>query len=61
MKIKILVNPILYSISLAMGISIIILSYLMDFSCPVNIRYLTLYITIAILCLTIAGINSIKK
>jgi len=61
MKIKSLINPILYAISLAMGISIIILSYFMDFSCSANIRYLILYLTIAILCLTIAGINSIKK
>ena len=61
MKLKSLINPILYAISLAMVISILILSYFMDFSCAVNIRYLVIYIAIAIFCLTIAGIISIKK
>jgi hypothetical protein len=61
MKLKLLINPILYAISLVMGISIIVLSYFMDFSCSINIRYLIVYITIAILCLTLAGINSIKN
>jgi hypothetical protein len=61
MKLNSLINPILYGISLAMVISILILSYFMDFSCSINIKFLVIYIAIAILCLTFAGIFSIIK
>ena len=61
MKLKSLISSILYGISLAMVISILILSYFMDFSCSINIRFLVIYIAIAILCLTFAGIISIIK
>lgn len=65
MKIKILINSILYAISLAMIISIITLSFLMDFSCALNIRFLIIYLCIAIFCLTLNGIiimlSNIKK
>ena len=59
MKFKSLIIQILYGISLAMVISILFLSYLMDFSCSVNIKFLVIYISIAILCLTCSGIISI--
>ena len=61
MVLKNFVNPILYGIALAMGIAIIILSFFMSFTCAVNLRYLIVFLAIAIICLTIAGINSFKK
>lgn len=61
MKLKVLINSILYGIALAMGIAIIILSFFMSFSCAINLRYFVVFLAIAILCLAIAGINSFKK
>jgi hypothetical protein len=59
MKFKKYVKSILLAISLAMGISIIILSYFMDFACSDNIRYIVIYITIALICLSLAGITEV--
>ena len=61
MALKKFLNPILYGIALAMGIAIFILSFFMSFTCAVNLRYFIVFLAIAILCVTIAGINSSKK
>ena len=61
MNLKTMIKSILYGISLAMAVSILILSYFMDFSCTVNIRFLVIYIVIAIICLTLVGILTINK
>ena len=61
MNVKTLVNSILNAVALAFGISIIILSFLMDFACAVNIRFFIIFLSIAVFCLALAGIISIKK
>ena len=59
MKIRLLLNPILYAIALAMGIAIIVLSFFMSFSCVVNLRYFIVFLAISVFSLALAGINSI--
>lgn len=61
MKLKTLVNSVLYAVALAMGIAIIVLSFLMDFSCAVNIRYFVIFLAIGLFSVSLAGINSIHK
>jgi len=61
MRIKILLNSVFYGVALAMGISIIVLSFFMSFSCVVNLRYFIVFLAVAVLSLSLAGINSIKK
>ena len=61
MKNKTLVNSILFGIAIAMGVSIVILSFFMSFSCSVNLRYFIIFLAIAIICLALAGVNSVKK
>jgi len=61
MEFKLLLNSILYAAAIALAVSIIILSFLMNFSCAENIRYFTVFLAISIFCLSLAGIISIKK
>ena len=61
MKIKLLLNSVFYGIALAMGISIVILSFFMSFSCAINLRCFIVFLAVAVLFLSLAGINSIKK
>lgn len=61
MKIKVLLNSFFYGIALAMGISIVILSFFMSFSCVVNLKYFIVFLAVGLLSLSLAGINSIKK
>jgi len=61
MRIKILLNSVFYGVALAMGISIIVLSFFMSLSCVVNLRYFIVFLAVAVLSLSLAGINSIKK
>ena len=61
MNTKMLINSILFGIAIAMGISIVILSFFMSFTCAVNLRYFIIFLAIAIICLALAGINSIKE
>ena len=56
-----LVNSILFGIAIAMGISIVILSFFMSLTCAENLRYFIIFLAIAIICLALAGINSMKK
>jgi len=61
MENKTLVNSVLYAVALAMGVAIIVLSFLMDFSCEFNLRYFIVFLAIGVLCLALAGINNLKK
>ena len=61
MEKKTLVKSILYAVALAMGIAIIVLSFFMSFSCEFNLRHFIVFLAIGVLCLALAGINSIKK
>ncbi len=61
MKLKALVNPVLYAVALAMSVAILILSFVMDFSCAVNLRYFIFFLAIAIFCLAAAGVNVLKN
>jgi len=61
MKNRILLNSFFYGIAVAMSISIVILSFFMSFSCEVNLRYFIVFLAVAVLFLSLAGINSIEK
>jgi hypothetical protein len=61
MKNKDLINSVLYAVAFAMGISIVILSFFMSFTCEYNLRAFFIMVSIAVICLALAGINNIKK
>ena len=61
MKKRDLINSVFYGIAIAMGISLIILTFFMGLTCEYNLRAFFIMLSIAIICLALASINNIFK
>jgi len=61
MKKNTLFSSVLFGIAIAMGLSIIILTFFMEMTCAYNLRAFFTLLSVAVICLSLAGINILRK